>query len=237
MKAIMANFRTHVTTSTVLGIGYSGLGIVGGIPADTALVAGGLCGVAGMLPDLDSPSGKPIREILTLGAAVVPLMLMDRFHAMNLPHDRMVLIGGAIYLFIRFGIAAMLKRWAVHRGIFHCIPGAILLAELAFLFCGGDLTGRYIKAGAILIGVFSHLILDEIYSVEMYYGVPRLKKSFGSAFKFWGDSVAGNISVYVKLIVATAAVLGEPMVMNQLGAPQNHHIYETANKLINRWRQ
>ena len=71
---------------------------------------------------------------------------------------------------------------------------------------------------------------------ELYYGVPRLKKSFGSAFKIWGDSMWGNFSVYAKLVVVTAAVLGEPMVMSQLGAPQNHHIYETANQLFNRLR-
>jgi len=53
----MAAFRQHVAFSTVLGLGYS-IALKGmGWDAGQALLAGGLCGLAGMLPDLDSDSG------------------------------------------------------------------------------------------------------------------------------------------------------------------------------------
>ena len=57
----MAAFREHVTFSTVLGVGFAvGLKALGWEPGP-ALLAGGLCGLAGMFPDLDSDSGKPVR--------------------------------------------------------------------------------------------------------------------------------------------------------------------------------
>lgn len=229
----MANFQTHVTTSTVLGVGYAGAGILCGAPVDASLVAGGLCGVSGMLPDLDSASGVPIREIMSFSAAVVPMLLIDRFRHLGWSHESIVLAGGAIYLFIRFVVATLLKRYTVHRGMFHSIPAAILFAELGFLICGGDdLRIRYYKAGAVLLGVMSHLVLDEIYAIEWRFGIPRLKKSFGTAIKFWGDSLWGNLSVYVKLILVTGMVLGEPMVMDKLGAPVHDGIYQMAHDKI-----
>ena len=68
----MADFRTHITTSCVLGVGYGAAGYYyfEQTPTTSALAAG-LCGLAGMLPDLDSDSGVPVREPMALAAAVV----------------------------------------------------------------------------------------------------------------------------------------------------------------------
>lgn len=232
----MANFATHVTTSTVLGVGYAGAGVFYGLPIDTCLLAGGLCGIGGMLPDLDSGSGIPLREAMAFAAAVIPMFLLERFQQFGLTHEQMVLAGGAVYLFIRFGVAAMLSKYTVHRGMFHSIPAAILFAELAFLICGcHDLQPRYFKAGGVLLGVMSHLLLDELYSIDV--GNLRIKKSFGTAIKFWGDSLWGNLSVYVKLIAATALIMSEPVLVKQLGPPVHHDVHHTADRLIdNIWR-
>ena len=62
----MADFKTHITTSTALGVALGGVGhFIYNVPLEHAVVAGGLCGVAGMLPDLDSKSGIPQREMLS----------------------------------------------------------------------------------------------------------------------------------------------------------------------------
>ncbi|MEK6238433.1 MAG: hypothetical protein N2C14_27260, partial [Planctomycetales bacterium] len=59
----MAGFRTHVTVSSLAGIGYGAAGfLVLDMPAPTCRLAGGMCGVAGMRPDVDSVSGLPLRE-------------------------------------------------------------------------------------------------------------------------------------------------------------------------------
>src|SRR5512145_1225699 len=75
--ASMAGFRMHVTTSALLGCGYAAGGHAAyGVPLDTALVAGAMCGLAGMLPDLDSDNGVPLRETMAFTAAIVPMLLV-----------------------------------------------------------------------------------------------------------------------------------------------------------------
>ncbi len=186
----MAGFKTHITTSTILGIGYgAGAYALNHFPISTCVLACGCCSVSGMLPDIDSDSGRPLRESMSFGAAVVPMMMVDRFKAMGMNLESIILAGGAIYLLIRFGLAAILKHFTVHRGMFHSLPAAAIFGEIAFLVFGCErIELRYFVAGAVVLGFMSHLILDEIWSVEMHRGRIRLKSSFGTAMKFWGDT-------------------------------------------------
>ena len=73
----MAGFKTHISVSGMIGIGYGAAGLLlWEMQPATCVLAGGLCCVSGMLPDLDSDSGIPLRESLSLGAAVVPMMMI-----------------------------------------------------------------------------------------------------------------------------------------------------------------
>ena len=68
----MPGFREHITGSTIVGIGYgTAAWYVGEIPPLTCLLGAGLCSVAGMLPDLDSGPGIPLKESVAFAAAVV----------------------------------------------------------------------------------------------------------------------------------------------------------------------
>ena len=225
----MPGFKTHITASTVLGVGYGAAGAVlmtppeGQIPWASCVLAGGLCSVSGMLPDLDSDSGRPIREITLFGAAVVPMLMMNRFTHMGLSHEEMVLAGAGVYASIRFGFSWMLKKFTVHRGMFHSIPAALIAALLAFLVCAcDDLALRYYRAGAVLLGFCSHLLLDEINSFEMKRGRIRIKKSFGTAMKFWGTSGWANLSTYLKLVVLAVMAFGDPILMEKFEQPGDH---------------
>ncbi|MBA3481125.1 MAG: metal-dependent hydrolase [Pirellulales bacterium] len=214
----MAGFKTHITTSCFLGGGYAALGAYYGLPIEAALVAGGLCGIGGMLPDIDSDSGVPVRETMGFAAAVTPMLLVDRFQHLGLNYEQMVLAAGASYLSVRFGFARLLKNYTVHRGMFHSIPALLIFTGVAFLLCGyGNLHLRYFKAAGVFIGVLSHLMLDEIFAVEWTGGRWRFKKSFGTALKLWGDSAWGNFSTYSKLAVVAVLVLSEPSIMERYG--------------------
>ena len=79
-----------------------------------------------------------------------------------------------------------------------------------------DVFDRYLKAAAVGLGSFSHLILDEVYSVDTRGVVPRFKKSFGSAVKFWGKKPWANFSTYAKLAVVVVAVLMDSMVQDRI---------------------
>ncbi len=212
----MADFKTHITVSTVCGVGY-GAGAYFGyhVAPPTCILAGGLCAVSGMLPDVDSDSGVPLRESLSFGAAVVAMMMVHRFQQFGFASETIVLAGAATYLAVRFIFGEWLRRYTVHRGMFHSIPAALVFAELAFLLSSGDLPIRYYKAGGVLLGYLSHLTLDEIYSFQWSRGRLRIKRSFGTALKLFGHSWWSNISVYAKLAVLTWLVVYEPGWMAQ----------------------
>ncbi|MGI9427025.1 MAG: metal-dependent hydrolase [Bythopirellula sp.] len=214
----MAGFKTHITFSSMLGVGYTGAGLAMGLPLESSLIAGGLCGVGGMLPDIDSDSGVPFRESMCFAAAIIPILLLDELRAAGLNYEQLVLVCGSLYLFVRFGVGRLLARYTVHRGMFHSVPAALTFAGVAFLISGcNDLQLRYFKAAGIFLGVMSHLLLDEIYSIEWHRGRWRFKKSFGTAMKLWGKNRWANVSTYGKLIIVALMILGEPMVMERYG--------------------
>ncbi|MFT3879383.1 MAG: metal-dependent hydrolase [Gemmatales bacterium] len=160
----MAAFREHIMFSTVLGVGYAvGLKSMGYEPSH-ALLAGGLCGVAGMLPDLDSDSGKPVREMFGFLATVSALIFFHRMGDGDLEYR--MLLAACLYLFIRFGFSYIFKQLTVHRGMCHSIPTALIAGLSTFLiFSNMEHKGSLAMAGGVLIGFLSHLVLDEIYAV------------------------------------------------------------------------
>ena len=211
----MADFKTHITTSTVLGVGYGVAGYMAGIPPESCLLATGMCSVAGMLPDLDSDSGIPYRESMAFAAAIVPMMMIDRFEHLHLSHESMILVGALIYITIRFGLAELFRRYTVHRGMFHSLPAAAMAGLVAFVICEvPQFEVRIYKSVAVVLGFLSHLILDEIYSIQVKGGV-RIKKSFGSALKLWSKSRWANISTYGKLVLLIAIAIMDPILMKQ----------------------
>jgi membrane-bound metal-dependent hydrolase YbcI (DUF457 family) len=203
----MAGFKTHITVSSVIGVGYGWAAChYYGVPWPADVLAAGLCGVSGMLPDLDSDSGTPLRESVAFAASVIPIMLMPRFQHMQMPHESMILAGGAVYLFVRFGLAGLLRRCTAHRGMFHSLPAAAVSGEIAFLLCTGeDVRLRGYKAAAVVLGYVSHLVLDEMWSIRWMHGL-RPKHSFGSALKLYGRSVWANVVVFAILAALTSVI-------------------------------
>lgn len=218
----MAGFKTHITVSSLAGIGFAGAGCSVGIPVSSCLVGGGLCSIAGMLPDLDSGSGVPMRETTALVAAVVPVLMIPRFVQLGMNTEQMALAAGAMYLAIRFGVAKLFNRYTVHRGMWHSVPAAAIVGLAAFLIVSGSsLDIRLFKAAAVVFGFLIHLVLDEFWSFEMRRGRLRVKRSLGTALKFWtGRSLWANFSTYGKLGLLVAIVIGDPYLMEELGVEQ-----------------
>ena len=207
----MADFKTHVTASSIVGLGYGGVAFgVADMPLPDCILAATLCGVSGMLPDIDSGPGRPLREITTFLAAMVPAMCLTRLYDSGLAQSWRVLIAIAVYAAIRYGLRYALQRYTVHRGMFHSLAAAAIFGELTFLLMfGAETTIRWFIAGGVVAGVLSHLLMDEIYSVE-WDGRPRLKKSFGTAIKLFGKGWWPNISAYGKLALLTVLVVLDP---------------------------
>lgn len=217
-KCKMANFQTHITTSSVLGVAYGVVGVVLGVPITSAVIGGGLCSLAGMLPDLDSGSGIPVRETTNLAAAIAPILLLDRFTTMGLGHEEMVVAAGGVYLLIRFVVARAFKNYTVHRGMWHSVPAAFIAAAIGFMLCSCNSNYlQWYKAIAVFLGFMSHLVLDELNSLEVRRGRLRIKKSFGTAIKFWSRrSWWANVSTYGKLVLVLALASGDRMYFDEL---------------------
>lgn len=212
----MANFKTHISTSTMLGIGYGvGAYFLWDVEASHCIVAAGLCSIAGMLPDLDSDNSVPVRETLCFLSVLIPAMMIPRFRALGMNSEQMVLASAAIYVGFRFGVGKIFRKYTVHRGMWHSIPAAAIAGLVTFLVCMCPEFGvRLFKAWAVIMGFLSHLILDEIYAVDLKgRKLPRLKKSFGTALKFFGKSAWGNFTTYAKLAALVVIVMSDASVM------------------------
>ncbi len=207
----MPGFPVHISASSVLGAGYGAAAyFVGDLPPVTCVMAAGLCSVAGMMPDLDSDSGVPLKESVAFTAAVVPVMLLQRFQQFSLPLEAVILVGAGLYLAIRFGLAYLLETYSVHRGMFHSVPAALIAGQLTFLAFGSqDPLHRYFMASAVVLGFLSHLVLDEIWSVRLGLFGPKVKKSFGTAVKFYGPTAWANMLTYLLVLGLGAAAASD----------------------------
>ena len=112
---------------------------------------------------------------------MTPMLMIDRFAHLGLSHEHMVLAGGCVYVLVRFGFGELLRRYTVHRGMWHSIPAAAIAGLLASLVCScEDMSLRLFKVGAVVIGYLTHLILDELWAIEWRRGrlrsKPRWKK-------------------------------------------------------------
>jgi membrane-bound metal-dependent hydrolase YbcI (DUF457 family) len=204
----MAAFAQHVQLSSALGAGYAVALWYSGAEPTRVLLAGALCGVAGMLPDLDSDSGKPRRELFGVMAALLSFVLLHRLHRAGVSGEGSILLAGAIYLGARWGAAWLFHHLSVHRGMFHSLPAAVVAAEIMFLAHDApERSGRLMLAGGVFVGYVSHLVLDELYSVNAEGQHLRFNKAAGSALKVASRSVAATLVAW-SLVGVLAYLVG-----------------------------
>src|SRR5438034_10186596 len=114
----MASYRGHLMFSTTLGAAYGGVAAWQlGYDWASAALGGGLTALGGLLPDLDSDSGVPVRELFGLAATLTPLLLVQRFTAQGWSGEELLVILAIVYLFIRYGLSEFFKRVTVHGGM------------------------------------------------------------------------------------------------------------------------
>lgn len=198
----MASYRGHLTFAGLLGAGYGSLALLeGNWDWGPVLIAAGLTTLGGLLPDLDSDSGVPVRELFGVAAAVTPILLFDRVRSLcQQSTEQTVIVLAATYLFIRYVLSYLFKNFTVHRGMFHSIPALMIAGLTTYLvYPSGDVRRRLFLSGAVMIGFLSHLILDEIYSVDFMGARLRLNKYAGSALKLVSKSWPATVTTYLLL--------------------------------------
>ncbi len=210
-RPVMAAFRVHLSVASLLGAAYGSAGAVGlHLDWGPVFLGAGLTGLGGVMPDLYSDSGIPVRELFGLAAVVVPLMLVRRLHHLGLTPEQILAILAGVYILVRYVVSFFFKRWTVHRGMFHSIPAMLIAGLLIYLSeHHGDLITRLYLSGGVMIGFLSHLILDELYSVDFMGHTLRLNKYAGTAVKLWSPSWPATLLTYAILAALTLVAVQE----------------------------
>ncbi|CAM4081619.1 metal-dependent hydrolase [Vreelandella rituensis] len=181
----MANFRTHITIAAVGGtlLAYAGWQVQWW-EVPQALLALALVTFGGILPDIDADRSRSIRlifNLLSVPALVMGVLLLQPWLT---PGVLLVACGG-IYFAVRYLGSVLFSRLTVHRGIWHSIlAGALcslITAAVSFQLLKQPAGLAWSHGMAIGVGFLIHLLLDEVYSVDLEGA--RLKRSSGTAFK------------------------------------------------------
>lgn len=205
----MGNYRQHLTASSFLGAVFAwGAHALAGLHWLYGSVAALLATVAGLLPDLDHPTGVEMRGVTgTLGvlAGLVVWHHVGESHP-GLAFEAHLWSVVLAYFFVRYGLRHTLSRLMVHRGISHSLPACAVWGCLTYLYYPSPHhVLRAWMAAAVAAGFLSHLVLDEVFSVDIAGN--RLKRSFGTALKFWAPSAASTLAIYSLLFLLARQVV------------------------------
>jgi membrane-bound metal-dependent hydrolase YbcI (DUF457 family) len=197
----MASYRGHLMFSSALGAGLGGFAVVNWhYDWGRAFLGAGLTTLGGLLPDLDSDNGVPVRELFGAAATVIPLFMVHRLREKGYDGERLLALLGLTYVLIRYVLSVAFKHLTVHRGMFHSIPALLISGLAAYLLYGSpDQQLRLYLAGAVMLGFLSHLVLDEVYSVDFMGTRVRFNKYSGSALKLASRSWPATLTTYVIL--------------------------------------
>jgi hypothetical protein len=201
----MANFPTHIAVGTVVSGALATVTVAADMVAPENIVAVTLAGVLGsVLPDIDLEDSRPARAMFS-GLAVffsfAVLFGLERKYSIA---EMLVLWLGTLFL-VRYVAKELFFRFSYHRGVWHSLLALVFCAFVTALvfhrLLGREAAVAWLAGGFMGVGFLTHLILDEIYSVDVMD--TRIKASFGTALKLFDYRRLGQSAA---LAVATVLV-------------------------------
>ncbi|HJZ43103.1 MAG TPA: metal-dependent hydrolase [Hyphomicrobiaceae bacterium] len=201
----MANFPTHIAIGTVVSGGLATVTLAADVVGPENLVAVTLAGVLGsVLPDIDLKDSRPSRAMFAgLGVFFAFAVLFS----LETPYSvaEMMLLWLGTLVAVKYVAQAFFHRLSYHRGIWHSVLAALFCACFTAVVYS-RLLGRpegvaWLAALFMFVGYMTHLILDEVYSVDVMD--TRIKASFGTALKLFDGNHPGHSSA---MAVATVLV-------------------------------
>jgi membrane-bound metal-dependent hydrolase YbcI (DUF457 family) len=234
----VANFPTHIAVGTVVSGALATVTLAADLVSAENIVAVTLAGVLGsVLPDIDLKDSRPARAMFA-GLAVffsfAVLFSLERKYSIA---EMLVLWLGTLFL-VRYAGKAVFFRFSYHRGIWHSL--------LAMLFCAlitswiyykplqRDAAVAWLAAAFLSIGFLTHLLLDELYSVDVMD--TRIKASFGTALKLvdtkhWGHTAAMAVATLLAFFLAPPTkVFVENITSRALWSELHHRLLPPQNK-------
>jgi hypothetical protein len=204
----MANFTTHIAVGTVVSGAMAVVTLAADVVAPENLLAVTMAGVLGsILPDIDLKDSRPSKAMFSgLGIFFSFAVLFNFAHKYSIA-EMMILWLGTLVL-VRYGLHAIFHRLAVHRGIWHSLLAAAFSAVAAavvyYHVLGRHEGVAWLGAGFLFVGYITHLVLDEMYSVDVMD--TRVKASFGTAMKLVdGRYPRASVAMAAALVLAVMA--------------------------------
>ena len=199
----MANFTTHIAVGTVVSGAAATLTLAADVIAPESLVAVTLAGVIGsVLPDIDLKDSRPGRAFFA-GLAVFFSFCVLFAVAPKYSIAEMWIAWLGTLVLVRYGLHSAFHHFSYHRGIWHSIVAGLLFwfltAVLYHRLMGFHEGVAWLAGGFVFVGYLTHLILDEMYSVDVYD--VRVKSSFGTALKLYDSKRPGESAVVAGLAV------------------------------------
>jgi membrane-bound metal-dependent hydrolase YbcI (DUF457 family) len=181
----MANFSTHIGVGTITSGMLATLTLAADVVAPENLVAVTAAGVLGsVLPDIDLKDSRPSRALFSGLAAFFAFAVLFTF-AGRYSVAELWILAFAAFIGVRYVAHAIFHRMSYHRGIYHSLLAAVFFALLTAAIYSGVLRRpdgvAWLAAVFMFLGYLTHLVLDEIYSVDVMD--TRIKASFGTAIK------------------------------------------------------
>jgi hypothetical protein len=207
----LGSYRQHLGFASVLGVAYAVAAFFyTGIHWLYGSVAALLAAISGLLPDLDSDSGVEMKGFTGMLGVLVAVAVWEGLGKVHPPPAFELHLWATVlsYVTVRHGIRRIASRLTVHRGISHSIPTGAVWGALVYLYYPCQTHSlRVVMAAAVMLGFLSHLLLDEVCSVDL--SGARLNKAFGTAIKFWAPSAWSTVAVYLLLSYLTWRILDQ----------------------------
>ncbi len=199
----MANFSTHLNVAALSGAVFTSLLAMNhGFDNNTLFFCFGATIIGGILPDIDHDKSTPLKIMHFVFANMISFLVIYK----NIEHLKILEM-----IFLWFGINLIIgiifyifKKTTKHRGMIHSIPSAFLFwfitSFILYNFFNFDIKKSYLIGMFLFLGFIVHLLLDEIYSVDITGR--KIKKSFGSALKICSKDKKVNLFVYSLLFLS-----------------------------------
>lgn len=204
----MANFPTHIAVGTVVSGLAATLTLAADVIAPESLIAVTLAGVVGsVLPDIDLKDSRPSRGLFA-GLAVFFSFCVLFVTAPKYSIAEMWIAWLGTLVGVRYIGQKVFSKFSYHRGIWHSLIAGLFfwfLTAVIFKHLLGFHEGvAWLGGGFLFLGYVTHLILDELYSVDVHE--TRIKASFGTALKIYDSKRLGESALVAGLAVAAFMV-------------------------------
>jgi hypothetical protein len=180
----MANFQAHLSAATITSSLVASTALSLQLANQSEIIALWFLGVlGGLLPDIDSDDSTSLRLVFKVLGMGVALFFATWFYPV-LSVVGLWLAGALIYVLVRYALLPLFEKVTVHRGSVHsllaCAMFGLAGVQLSVL-CGTSIIFAWCAGIFIIMGMLTHLTLDEIYSVNL--ADMEFKRSFGTALK------------------------------------------------------